>query len=247
MLNELKNNFDFFMRNAIRISRKDYAEKNESKQDLIEKFSDYSAKFDVSSFMLINSRRNFLENCYTLELLDKYLNMDFVDNLSVLDIGCKNWFYVKAEHVFFKKYSDNLLLDGIEIDANRLYSNFYSRYEVAKYYMKGVERANYIKGDFLNLNNRYDIMIWQLPFVFEYPHKMWGLPKKYFKPEDMLIHAFEMLNTGGKILIVNQGIDEFQEQCRLCKHLDINLVPRGEFESKFLEYSHARYVSLIEK
>ena len=249
----LKNNIDFFLRRKARFSKKNYFVENEEKEGLF--LTEQSAqreqtlfeKYNLSELKSNSTRHNYLENLYTIDVLDNALALDSQVDLSVLDVGCKNWFYAKGEYFFFKKYCQKLKLDGIELDVNRLYSNFYTRAEVAKFYMKNLPAATYISGDFLELNNKYDYLIWILPFVVEYPLIKWGLPQKYFKPEKMLEHAFVSLNSGGKILIINQGEVEYEAQQTLCKKLNIPFTPLGEITSEFLSYKIPRYGIVIHK
>lgn len=254
-----KNNIDFFLRQHLKLSKKNYFEKNESKEGLFEskyKTCIYSQKalekekylvekFDLDYVKSNSTRDNYLENLYTIDLLDKYLDINFREDLNVLDIGCKNWFYAKGEYFFFKKYCEKLNLEGIEIDANRLYSNFYSRAEVAKFHIKNLQRVKYIKNDFLNHNEKYDYIMWILPFVVEAPLLKWGLPKKYFQPEKMLMHAYNSLNKGGEIFIMNQGKVEYETQKALCEKLNIPYISVGEIKSEFLSYQNPRYLILI--
>lgn len=261
-----KNNIDFFLRQRLAFSRKNYFEKNESQEGL---FEDEAAerekflleKYDLESLKSNSTRQNYLENLYLLDILDKFFPHDhslftihhsqsshlspLASHLKVLDIGCKNWSYAKGEYAFFKKYCNNLKLDGIELDTNRLYSNFYSRKEVAKFYTKGLENANYIEGDFLNHNGEYDYMIWILPFVVEEPLLKWGLPLKYFKPEKMLKKAYDSLKNGGNMLIFNQGEVEHKAQIKLCEKLDIPYTTFGEVKSDFLHYNIERHLMII--
>ena len=99
MFNDFKNSIDFYLRNKLNFSRKNYVEKN---QELIE--------------------RNLKENFYTKDILEKYLQKSEKKSVKILDIGSKNWFYARGEYDFFKSFSDDFLLDGIELDAYRLYS-----------------------------------------------------------------------------------------------------------------------------
>lgn len=248
-----KNNIDFFLRQQLNFSRKNYFEENEPKeglldtQELIEREKILYEKFSLDYLKSNSTRQNYLENLYTIDLLDKYLNINSQENLSILDIGCKNWFYAKGEYFFFKKYCENfkkLILDGIEIDANRLYYNLYTRAEVAKFYIKGLTGKQYIAGDFLKHDKKYDYIIWLLPFVVEDPLIKWGLPKKYFKPEKMLKHAYKLLNPGGQIFIINQGEAEYETQKELCQKLNIEYTPLGEVKSEFFNYKQ-RYGILI--
>ena len=112
MLEDLKNNIDFFIRNITKFSRRNFIEKN---AEMI--------------------KINYAQNLYMKDILNQCFEKIYRDSLKVLDIGCKNWFYAKGQHAYFSEFCRNVFMDGVEIDAFRLYSNFYSRYEVAKYYI----------------------------------------------------------------------------------------------------------------
>lgn len=257
----IKNNIDFFIRKRLSFSRKNYFELNEGKEGLFEGFENPQKalerekflyeKYELEFLKSNSTKQNYLENLYILDILDKYFTFNHSPiqafTPSALDIGCKNWFYAKGEWAFFKKHCDNFLLEGIELDVNRLYSNFYSRKEAAKFYIKGLENTKYIEGDFLKHNNTYDYMVWILPFVVENPLLKWGLPLRYFKPEEMLKKAYDLLKNGGIMLILNQGQVEHDIQVKLCKKLNIPYTTYGEVKSNFLNYNIPRYLMLITK
>lgn len=224
MFEDLRNSFDFYMRNKTKFSRKNYVEKN---KELIE--------------------RNRLENLYTKDVLSQIFSKNNFSELNILDIGCKNWFYAKGEFDFFSSFANNFNLDGIEIDPFRLYSNFYSRYEVAKFYIKDLKNTNYIIGNLLDLTKKYDYIIWFLPFVIQEPHVYWGLPKKYFYPEKLLKHAYNLLKYNGEMLIVNQGEEEALKQKELLDKLNLPYRSLGKIESDYFEYRYPRYGFLIKK
>ena len=73
----LKNNFDFYLRSKLNFSRKNYCERPQLKSILR----------DIYYFNIFN-------NCFSRK----------IGNLSVLDIGSKNWEYVKGEYYFFKTF-----------------------------------------------------------------------------------------------------------------------------------------------
>lgn len=269
LLNDLKNKFDFSLRRKFNFSRKNYDEKNEDKNGLFKDDSREKClveKYGLDWLKNNSTRLNYSENLYILDLLDRFLLSPLTLTLSpegqgdkaplrgaakppskILDIGCKNWFYAKGEYFFFKKHCDAFKLNGIELDSNRLYTNFFSRAEVAKFHIKDLENTNYIEDDFLNHNEKYDYIIWILPFVFEYPHLKWGLPLSYFKPEVMLKHAYESLNEGGQIFIINQGEAEFEYQQKLCEKLKLTFNTIGKVESEFIKYKIERYLTKIKK
>lgn len=247
---DLRNKIDFYLRNKIHLSRKNYSEPNESKDDLcfnekeilLEK--DLLKKYNFEPYRNNSTEINYCQNLYTLNFLDKYLPIEKQEKLSVLDIGSKNWFYVAGEYYFFKKYCLNLNLDGVELDAYRLYSNFYNRYEVAKYYIKNLDGTNYIPDDVMNITNSYDYIIWILPFVTLYPLKCWGLPKKYFNPHKLFEHAYSLLKPNGKMLIVNQGEQEYDIQQKIAMG---KILYSTKLENTFYEYENERFISIIGK
>lgn len=224
MFEDLRNTIDFFIRNKTKFSRKNFVE-NDIK--LLE--------------------RNQKENLYTQDILDQYFEKISKPNIRILDIGSKNWFYVKGEYQFFQAFVDGFQLDGIEIDAYRLYSNFFSRYEVAKFYTKGLENTNYIAGNLLDLENKYDYIVWFLPFVTKDPLVAWGLPLKHFCPQKLLEHAYNLLENNGQMLIVNQGEKEANIQKQLLEELNIPFEYRGAVQSPFFQYQNKRYAFLVKK
>lgn len=253
-IQNIKNSIDFFLRQRLTFSRKNYYEKNEPKEGLFDSNSPKAQekeeflyeKYGLKDLKNNSTRRNYLENLYVIDVLDKYFDLNSTQSTKILDVGCKNWFYAKGEYFFFKKCSPQFELDGIELDSKRLYSNLFTRAEAAKFYIKGLQNTTYIEGDFLNHNVQYDCITWFLPFIIKEPMLKWGLPTQYFKPEVMLEHAYKMLNQGGKMLIVNQGETEFEVQKQLCDKLNIKYIPLGEIKSDFELYK-PRFGMIIEK
>ena len=224
MFEDLKNNIDFFIRTKTKFSRKNFVEKNEQELAI-----------------------NKAQNEYIFEILDRNFLKSQKPNLQVLDIGCKNWFYAKGEHKFFSSFSSDFSLDGIELDAYRLYSNFYSRYEVAKYYIKDLKNTNYIADNLLNLEKKYDYITWFLPFVTYEPHKYWGLPRKHFCPEKLLFYTISLLNDGGQMIIINQGEKERDIQKKMLEKTDVDFEFLGEIKNQFYTFEYKRYGFLVRK
>lgn len=247
----LKNIFDFFLRRKLKFSLQNYEEAPEDLSSLFgaelkQRENDLKKKyyFDYMSDM---TQQNYKENLYMIDVLDKYFNVVPYENLKVLDIGCKNWNYVRGQYTFFKKYCKKLELKGVEIDAYRLYWNLFSRYEVAKFYKRDLPNTRYIPKDFMRLHETFDYITWFLPFIREYPHMRWGLPLKYYKPEKMLWHAYFSLKQGGKMFIVNQSEFEYDIQKNL---LDICAIPyqeKGEIISDFLYHKYKRFALVVTK
>ena len=250
-VDNLKNSFDFFLRNHITFSRKNYTEKPVNPEQVFESeeekslYGSLKEKYDLTPFYKLNEI-NFITNLYYLSLFDKHLTPP-KKSLSILDIGSKNWNYSGSEYVFFKHFSSDLKLDGIELDAYRLCTNLFNRYEISKFYTKDLDGAKYHAGDFMAHNKKYDYIIWILPFITEYPHLKWGLPLKYFRPEEMLSHAYSLLNENGEMLIFNHGENEYNIQKELISKLGLNCELIGEVENEFNPYRNKRFCSIIVK
>ncbi|EKE04211.1 MAG: hypothetical protein ACD_20C00097G0028 [uncultured bacterium] len=261
-IKNLFNSLDFWLRRKIKFSRGTYFIKNEPKTELFDhlnnkdrqaaelKEREYFQRYNLYELKDNSTRRNYLENLYTIELLEQNLNPSPSNkDISILDIGSKNWFYAEGEYNFFKyaNFDKTIQLTGIEIDAYRLYTNLYSRYDYAKAYIKNLENTSYIADDLMNHQGQYDYITWFLPFVTPNPLLNWGLPLKHFKPEDMLCKAYNLLKPGGKMLIVNQGEKEHLIQKKLLESLNINYDSKGEFESIFLYYNYKRFITVVNK
>ena len=253
-IDNLRNNFDFFLRNLITLSRKNYYETPEDISDIFENKEQENLyntlKNKYGDLISQNTtRRIFLLNLYYLNIFDKYLSPKTKDNISILDIGSKNWEYAKSEYVFFKSFIKDYTLNGIELDVYRMCSNFYNRYEIAKFYTKDLPNTNYIQGDFIEHQQKYDYIIWILPFITKHPLVKWGLPLKYFKPKEMLTHAYNLLNIGGELLIINQGEEEYSIQQELINKTlpNNNYIPIGKIEDCFKVFKNQRFCSKLVK
>lgn len=247
----IKNKIDFYIRKKTKFSRKIYHEQEECLENLFEgvlkqRENDLKKKYSFE-YMTGMTEQNYRENLYMLDILDKYFNIAPEEKIDAMDIGCKNWNYVRGQYTFFQKFCKTLYLKGIEIDAYRLYWNLFSRYEVAKFYKRGLKFARYIPKDFLLYDNKFDYLTWFLPFVREYPHLMWGLPLEYFNPKKMLWHAYFSLKRGGKMFIVNQSEIEYQIQKDLLKECAIPFKEIGEIESEFLKHKYKRFALVVTK
>ncbi len=253
-LENIKNSVDFFLRNNFAFSRSGYMEKNENKVELFSKESEIEReKYLIKQYGLEKLRSfstisTYLENLNLVDILDLYLEITpKQETISILDIGCKNWSYAYGENIFLKKHFPDMILNGIEIDPNRLYRNLYSRKEVAKYHIKTLENTFYIENNLLNHTLKYDYIIWILPFVTKYSHLRWGLPANHFKPEEMLYHAHSLLKPKAQMFIVNQGKEEYEIQQQLCSKLKLPHKKLGELNSSFKIYRHKRFGLIVSK
>ncbi len=239
-MSELKNKFDFYIREKTKFSRKNYSSTPQNVSDLVP-----ASEYDLTILKKDITRQNCKENLYVLDILDKYFKIYPSENLKVLDIGSKNWNYAKGEYIFFNHNCHHLEMTGVELDAYRLCWNLFSRFEIARYNIKYLPFTNYIADDFLNINGKFDYITWFMPFVGEYQHKCWGLPMKYFNPQKMLMHAKECLVDGGAMFIVNQGETEFWLQKQLCEDCGLAYKEIGVISSEYSFYKYPHYAMIV--
>lgn len=258
MIRNLLTNLDFILREKINLSRglfQTYDPPNEPKKNLFNNNKEaeelekkFYSKYNLEKLKAHSTCRNYLENLYFIELLEKYFTpLTFSKHVKILDIGSKNWYYAHALYKFFQHKYEDVELTGIEIDANRLYTDFYSRKDYANFYIKNLNKTRYLHQDFLKHNEKYDVITIFLPFVTPEPHIRWGLPLNKFKPEHFLAHSLNLLNEKGIIIIMNQGEKEAIIQTDLLKRTNANFKAAERFESTFLHYDNERYIYIIKK
>ncbi|MEI7474879.1 MAG: hypothetical protein WCK67_08880 [bacterium] len=254
IFHNLKNKFDYYLRQKLKFKRGFFPLENEVKNDLFkvcpkENKAQEEEQRIYERYKLDNLKnnctiRNYLENLYIIELLESVFNLKETDkNISILDIGSKNWFYAQGEYQFFKHnyIKKEIKLTGVEIDAYRVYSSLFSRFDSAIKNIDGLENVEYIADNLLNINKKYDYITWFFPFVIKEPLLHWGLPMTLFKPQELLLHAYSLLNKNGQMLIMNQGEKEYQIQKNLLSKNKITFIEYGEFQSDFIQHEHQRY------
>ncbi len=179
--------------------------------------------------------RNSLENYLYLEILDGLRNKaasHWPRGGQLLDVGSKNFYYAPVLHTVFAPDR----LTGVELEGYRLYANLYSRYDYAMAYIEDLPNTHFVVADIRKYRQTADIITCFYPFVFEDTHVNWRLPVKAFDPTSYFDALQRNLAAGGKLVMVNQGIDETehaQSMCRtrglvkLAEHVDSNpLIPR---------------------
>lgn len=208
--------------------------------DQKQRFDTLNEKYDLSSWKDVCSRIEWLDNLYLLDVCDHYL--DNLQSEISLDIGSKNWGYLPALTSF-----TNTPWHGVELDAFRRYWNLSSRKDHAEYMMKICSQCKYFPDSLTNIHGEYSFITWFLPFVKPEPLRYWGLPDSFFEPEKLLTHAWQLLMSGGIILIINQGEEEAGTQKTLFKNAGIEACYLGEITSIFSTYKQPRFGWLVTK
>lgn len=264
-IKEILNNIFFPLRCKIGISRPIKTITNEDKTGIftsdkeIEEEEKILRSYNFYNFREKSRKITYKENLYCLKLLEDHLeSIDFKwekENLKVLDIGSRNFSYAPALHNFFSYYkwqdatTRGVMLDGIEIDPYRLMVDLHSRLDYAHYYIKTLVNTRYITGDLLNHKEEdYDIILLILPFIHKKPLLNWGLPSKHLRPKQILKHAYQILNTGGIIILVNQLKIEKDAQQKIIEDLGLNYKEfKDPYTNLFSPFSCERYITIINK
>ena len=263
----LRNMIDYPLRQLFHWRRRGLSLSYQSKKDMFSEFSeeeqkrlykkveDYSETYDLDWIQRNSNRRIYRQNLYYLALLETVFENAGVkslpETLSIADVGISDWFYVQVIYSFCKKWkAENerkILLEGFEVDAYRVYSDFYSRMDYALAYSSNLKNVKYFPEAFKSSEESYDLVFMFFPFIFSREHLQWGLPLKIYDPALLLSEARKSLKPGGYLLIVNQGEEEAEVQAKLLQNLGLNVIYHQKFDSDFYPYDLSRYAFLMKK
>lgn len=221
MLRESRARLNLWLGNRLRWQRGGYRESPALQLDGVDPrqrgiIQSLQQKYGVAFEERFN-RKNALENYLYLDLLDRFREKaasHWPVGGDVLDVGCKNFYYAPVLHAVFKPSQ----LNGIELEGYRLYPNLYSRYDYASYYISELPDTRFIVADLRRHESRADLITCFYPFVFEDTHTSWRLPASQFDPAGFFDALLRNLKPAGRLLIVNQGIDEAEATRGLCQH-----------------------------
>jgi SAM-dependent methyltransferase len=261
LLSHLRNAFDYSLRQLFRWRRSGLHFRNESKDKLFSNLDHNDREnaqriarrlredYHLQQFYNQSRAENYRENLFYLEMLERALNTagrKLPKVIRAADIGCSHWFYVQALYALLTWWNApegrQVDLTGYEIDAYRVYANFYSRYDHAQAHINTLRNVHYLPLAFTPQPRQFDIITMLFPFVFIKDHTRWGLPKNLFLPEKLLADVWNSLKPGGMLIIVNQGEDEHQAEKERLKALDIKPLTAFRHDSILFHYDIPRFV-----
>lgn len=196
------------------------------KNQLLERESELTVKYGLSNFRDSLSVSTWLDNLHVLDGLDQlpgeYLPRHTgIEPRRVLDIGSRVFAYAGALHYFFlQRDGQSPCLTGIELDGYRRFSDLTTRADHARFHLKPYENSRYLVMDLLDLEEGFDTITWFFPFLTPTPILAWGLPLSHLKPQVLLAHARELLVDRGRLLVVNQSLEEGRIQDQLFADLN---------------------------
>lgn len=138
-------------------------------------------------------------------------------NLKILEVGTRNFASGPVIEKKFQTLKVSTQIYGIEIDAYRRLANFHVRADYGKYFAKQMKNGFFYAMDFLNWNEKADIIFLLNPFVTCEPLLHWGLPRKHFKPLAIFEKVKAVLNPQGFVVLSCPNEEELEESKSLAK------------------------------
>ncbi len=194
MFRNLRNNFDFHLRNKIKFNRP----------------LSPNAKIDDLAIRMQSELREFLDLFRWKMVLEK---MDLVpgDPLVIGDIGTRTFVIAPVLDQIFRELNFSPEVHGFEVDAYRRFTNFRSRADYGHFYAMQIPKGEYHTQDFNYWNGDLHIALLLNPFVTEEPLLRWGLPRKFLRPEFLFDNTHKSLRKNRGILLVSSPtIEEYR-------------------------------------
>jgi hypothetical protein len=210
-------------------------------------------RYGLEGLVARGRRRDVLENLYYLELITTGLeraDAALPARVEALDVGVSDWFYAPALVAALRRWRAErpreLAVWGLETDPGQRYADGHTREDWARWHTAGLDEAHYLTDDARRWDRPVDVATMLFPFLFSRDSDDWGLPRRLFRPTDLLARAWSCLRPGGVLLVANQGQAERDEQRRLFERAAIE-AQTAPFESAFWEYDLPRYVHVARK
>ncbi|MBU6427921.1 MAG: hypothetical protein KGR26_02820 [Cyanobacteria bacterium REEB65] len=174
---------------------------------LFARLADWERQYGFAASRLATDLDSVRAALCVLDLLETALlaaGVSLPDSLSALDVGAKNWHYVRALWALLRGFGGRpreVRLTGIEVDPFAVYDDWHSRYDWATLYAKPLAGARFIVGDFLAHQQRYDLVVVLFPFLNREEHLEMGLPLQLYQPLRLLAHACKATRPGGHLVV----------------------------------------------
>lgn len=257
----LRNAIDYPVRQLVRLRRGAPALPAEPKAGLfspavageVERLVD---AYDLADWRRESGRTDFAASLFYLQMLERAFQEAGVRlpaQVTALDAGCGDWFYVQPLYGLLRSYGlegpppRQVRLDGVELDAWALYEGFRSRCDWAQAFAAGLTGATYRPGDLRRYTAPVDLAFMLFPFLFPDDLREWGLPKRYLQPLAYLRHVWSLVKPGGWLVIANLGEAERSRQHQLLAEAGIPIHWWGEHRSPLYAYEEERAITVARK
>jgi hypothetical protein len=217
-----------------------------------DRIRDWEARYGFEAPRLAESGETVRDALFILEMVESALTeagVTLPEAVSALDIGAKNWHYVRALWALLSSYGSvrrDLTLTGIEIDPYVVYRDGHSRADWAKLYAKPCPGATYLAGDALDHRGAYDLVLLLFPIMLTDEHLDWGLPLDRYRPRDLLAHAWSLTGPGGTLVVSTY---DYEKEALQATWESLGLVPaiwRAQ-PTQVAEYDIDRHVAVFRR
>ena len=191
--------------------------------------------YDLSSWEHRCDEKDLVLNLYHLDVLDQHLS-DLSAPERALDVGCRAWWNLPANHSF--RPAPWL---GIELDGHQRYLDGTTRAGLANRRAGLFKEATYQTGSVTELSGSFDLIVWLLPYITRGAFTADRLPGRFFCPEDLLDHVLALLSDQGTLLIINQGAREAEVQREMLKSRSVHVRELGPIESVWPAFETERF------
>jgi hypothetical protein len=255
----LRNAVDFPLRQLFQWRRRGCRLPSEAKEglfapDVLPEMERLVSTYGLQRWARESGAVDFAASLFYLQMLERAFaaaKVTLPHPVVALDAGPSDWFYVQALHGLLSRYAAaehrSVKLDGVELDAFRIYRDLYSRHDWADAYRAGLQGVDYIPGDLRGYQLKVDLAFMLFPFLFPKDLRRWGLPRRYLQPKALLEHVYSLVRPGGFLVIANVGEAERIEQHRLLNALGLRPIWWAPHESPFFTYPLQRIVTVIRK
>jgi hypothetical protein len=206
-----------------------------------ERFHKLCETYSLKNWDKVCSESEFLGNLCTLDILHQILGASPLHGPG-LDIGSRGFWYAPALHSFL-----NTSWVGVEVDAYQRYVTGHTRKAYAEYMIGPFENMSYQPQSLTEIEGVFGCITWFLPYILPGPMQSSGLPDRFFNPEALFEHAWQLLAQDGQLLIINQGKEEAWHQQALLQKMKRRFTSLGKVESVFPIYTKDRYAFLVYK
>jgi hypothetical protein len=268
-LGDLRNRLDYAARQRLRLrprGRKPVRRRAEAKDGLYDhlppaerdraeaRAAELLAGYRLHALHGSSDRRNYRENLYYLDLLERCLGASGADlpaAVRAVDIGVSHWFYVQALYAALRWWrcpsGRQVALTGHEVDAWRLHVDLRPRHDHALAHIGEMPEVRYVPEGFTAQPGSFDWVSLLFPFVFPRDHVRWGLPRRLFSPDALLAAAWASVAPGGLMVIVNQGEAEHAAQRAMLEAANIAPAAAFQHESPLYQYRLSRWILIARR
>lgn len=208
--------------------------------------------YQLQDWERVSGRGAFEASLFYLQMLERAFTAADValpERLTAVDVGPSDWFYVQTLHAFLTRWRAPSLrtvqLDGVELDAWRLYQDLRSRADWAEAYIGPLEGVRYLAQDVRHYQQKVQVACMFFPFLFQDDVRRWGLPRRYLQPAALLQHVVSLVQPGGVLFIVNQGEAERDAQHALLAAAGLEIAWSARHVSPLATFEPERYITLV--